>query len=281
MARLRHLYDVLVALRSLLHNKLRGRDADRYAFLLQAPQDVLVVQVIPGLVAAECSASPVACAAKRVSHADIGAREHVGARAHGATHDHWLAGQLVVYWNERVVRRESPGGAFSMHEELHLLSIHHVLLDLRYVVGDVVYHEHVQIFGRLVEDLGEGLPREERHRGSVHPRVVGGRCHCSHVVLPLHRLDARTSQLPVVDLDVVAGHGTLHVDQRVRSDLVPEASASRVEHHTDLVLLVNAHLLCCKLIVDLFHHLDLCVVVPCSEGTHLWQPALLGAGRHL
>lgn len=38
-----------------------------------------------------------------------------------------------------------------------------------------------------------------------------------------------------------------------------------VDHHTYLALVVNAHLFCCIVIVDLIHHLDLSIVIPCSQ----------------
>lgn len=38
-----------------------------------------------------------------------------------------------------------------------------------------------------------------------------------------------------------------------------------VDHHAHLTLVVDAHLFGCVVIVDLVHHLDLGVVIPCSQ----------------
>mmetsp|Transcript_60629 Transcript_60629/g.170854 ORF Transcript_60629/g.170854 Transcript_60629/m.170854 type:complete len:214 (+) Transcript_60629:358-999(+) len=211
----------------------------------------------------------------------VGAREHVGARAHRATDDDGLPGHLVVYRDQRVVGREGPRGAFSVDEELAALAVDHVLLNLRDVVRHVVDEVHVQILGRLVEDLGEGLPRQERHRGAVHPGVVRRGGHRLQVVLALRGGDAGAGQLPVVRADVVPGHGALHLHQGVRGDLVPQAAAPGVDHDAHLALLVDAHLPRDELVVDLVDYLYLCVVVPGAEGAHLRQPPLLGAGGNL
>mmetsp|Transcript_111391 Transcript_111391/g.347208 ORF Transcript_111391/g.347208 Transcript_111391/m.347208 type:complete len:335 (+) Transcript_111391:524-1528(+) len=168
-----------------------------------------------------------------------------------------------------------------MDQKLHLLAVDHVLLDLRDVVGDIVDHEHVQVLGGLVEDLGEGLTGEEGHRGAVHPGVICRRGHGGQVVLALLGMDPGARQLPVVDLDVVPRHGALHLDERICGNLVPQAAAPRVDHDADLALLVYAHLLRDELVVDLLHDLDLRVVVPGSQGAHLWESALLRAGGHL
>lgn len=56
---------------------------------------------------------------------------------------------------------------------------------------------------------------------------------------------------------------------RTCGDLMPEASAAAVDHHTHLAFVVNAHLLGGVVIVDLIHHLDLSIVVSCSQSAEL------------
>eukprot|EP00429_Kryptoperidinium_foliaceum_P073492 CAMPEP_0176208088 /NCGR_PEP_ID=MMETSP0121_2-20121125/12942_1 /TAXON_ID=160619 /ORGANISM="Kryptoperidinium foliaceum, Strain CCMP 1326" /LENGTH=532 /DNA_ID=CAMNT_0017547067 /DNA_START=33 /DNA_END=1630 /DNA_ORIENTATION=+ len=281
VARLDDLRHVLVALRGLLHDQLGRRHTDGDAHVLQALQHVAVVQVVPRLVPAQGSPGAVAGAAEGVPHALVGARKHVGAGAHRAAHDDGLAGELVVDRDQRVVRREGAGGTFSVDKQLLALAVNHVLLDLGDVVGHVVDHVHVEVLGRLVEHLREGLPRQEGHGGAVHPSVVCGGGHALHVVVAFRGVDARTCQLPVVRPDVVARHGALHLHQGIRGDLVAEASAAGVDHDADLALLVHAHLLRHEGVVDLVDDLDLRVVIPGAQSPELRQAALLGTAGNL
>mmetsp|Transcript_68228 Transcript_68228/g.200349 ORF Transcript_68228/g.200349 Transcript_68228/m.200349 type:complete len:371 (-) Transcript_68228:119-1231(-) len=168
-----------------------------------------------------------------------------------------------------------------MDEQLLTVAVDHVLLNLRDVVRDVVDDLHVEVLRALVEHLRERLPREEGHGGPVHPGVVRRGRHGGHVVLALLRVDPGASQLPVVRVDVVARHSPLHLHEGVRGDLVPQASAPRVDHYTHLTLLVYAHLLRHEGVVDLVHHLDLSVVVAGPQRPQLRQPALFGAAGDL
>ena len=56
-------------------------------------------------------------------------------------------------------------------------------------------------------------------------------------------------------------------------DLVAQASASTVDHHTHLSLMVNAHFLSSILVENLIHNLDFCIVVACSQSPQLqkWE----------
>mmetsp|Transcript_95591 Transcript_95591/g.242972 ORF Transcript_95591/g.242972 Transcript_95591/m.242972 type:complete len:224 (+) Transcript_95591:555-1226(+) len=159
------------------------------------------------------------------------------------------------------------------------MPVDHVLFHLGDVVGHIVDDVHVQILGGLVEDLRKGLASQKRHRRSVHPSVISGGSHTLHVVLTLHRVDPRTCQLPVVRLDVIPTHGTLHLDQRICGDLVAQSSAARVDHDAHLALLVDAHLLRHERVVDFIDDLDLCVVIASTQCAKLRQPTLLGAAR--
>jgi hypothetical protein len=51
--------------------------------------------------------------------------------------------ELVVHWNEWVVRREGTSAAFSVNQQCLQIPIHHVLLHLGDVVRDIVDHMHV------------------------------------------------------------------------------------------------------------------------------------------
>ena len=57
--------------------------------------------------------------------------------------------------------------------------------------------------------------------------------------------------------------------------LVAQASASTVDHHTDLSFMVDAHLLSSILIENLIHNLDFCIVVTCSQGPQLQKQECL------
>lgn len=82
---------------------------------------------------------------------------------------------------------------------------------------------------------------------------------------------------PVVDDNTVLLHHTLHVHQRVRSHLVAQAATARVDHDQHLAATIDAHLLRTRRVENLVHHLDLRVVVPCTQCSHLRQSALLCA----
>ena len=167
-----------------------------------------------------------------------------------------------------------------------------VLLDLGNVVRDVVDDVHVEIVRCALEGLGECLAHEERHRLPIDPRKVGGGRHGCQIRLALLRVDASTrklrtqsecvrhdaserarprrdSYLTIIELDVVASHGLLHVDQRVGGDLVAETAAPAVDQDAHLVLVVDAHLGGGVLVVDLLDHLHLAVVIAGTESTQL------------
>eukprot|EP00160_Parvularia_atlantis_P021756 Unigene9553_Nuclearia_a/m.29188 Unigene9553_Nuclearia_a/g.29188 ORF Unigene9553_Nuclearia_a/g.29188 Unigene9553_Nuclearia_a/m.29188 type:complete len:385 (+) Unigene9553_Nuclearia_a:524-1678(+) len=135
-----------------------------------------------------------------------------------------------------------------------------MLLDLGDVVRDVVDHVHVQVVRRALECLSKRLPRQERHARSVDPGKVGRRGHRLEVVLAGLGVDARAGELAVVDDNVVARHGLLHLDQGVRRHLVAQPAAAAVDHHAYLAQPVDAHLVGRTPVVDLVHHLNLAVV---------------------
>mmetsp|Transcript_94914 Transcript_94914/g.226019 ORF Transcript_94914/g.226019 Transcript_94914/m.226019 type:complete len:221 (-) Transcript_94914:688-1350(-) len=218
----------------------------------------------------------MAGAAKCFSHAFVGTSQHVRAGSHGASDDDGLAGQLIIHRNQWVVRRKGSGGAFSVHQQLLALAIYEMFFHLGDIVGDIVNNMHIQIFRRLIEDLGESLACQESHRRAVHPGVVGSCRHALQIVLTLVRLYSGTCQLTVVGADVVPRHRPLHVHQGIGGNLMSQSTAARMDHDTYLSLLVNAHLLGDKLVVDLIHHLDLRVVVAGPQRAQLRQAALLG-----
>mmetsp|Transcript_12815 Transcript_12815/g.30458 ORF Transcript_12815/g.30458 Transcript_12815/m.30458 type:complete len:250 (-) Transcript_12815:629-1378(-) len=219
--------------------------------------------------------------AKGLSHAFVCTSQHVRAGSHGTSYDDGLAGQLVIHRNQWVVRRKGSGGAFSVHQQLLALAIYEMLFHFGNVVGDIVNYVHIQIFRRLIEDLGESLACQESHRRTVHPGVVGSCGHALQIVLALVRLYSGTRQLTVIGADVVPRHRPLHVHQGIGGNLMSQSTAARMDHDTYLSLLVNAHLLGDKLVVDFINHLDLGVVVPCAEGAQLGQPTLLCSAGNL
>lgn len=94
-----------------------------------------------------------------------------------------------------MVRRERTRSSLAMNEEVHHMSIHDMLFDLRDVVRHIVDHVHVEIIRRHVEDATEGLSREEGQYRPIHPREIGCRRHAAQVVLSLRRVDGRTGEL--------------------------------------------------------------------------------------
>lgn len=223
----------------------------------------------------------VACAAEGLLHALLRSGQNVTAGAHGTTNKDRLTSELIVHRDERMVRRERPGGALAMNQQLALLAIDHVVLHLGNVVRDVVDDVHVEIIRGGVEHLGEGLAREEGHRAAVHPGEVRRRRHSLEVILSLHRVNSGAGQLSVIGLDLVPLHGLLHLHQGVGGHLVAEATAARVNHHDHLALLLDAHLGRAPLVVDLVHHLDLGVVVAGSQSSQLGQSTFLGPHAYL
>lgn len=68
-----------------------------------------------------------------------------------------------------------------------------------------------------------------------------------------------------------------HLSVPTCSHLVSEASAAAVDHNAHLTFVVDSHLLGGVVVVDLIHHLDLSVVVSCSQSPqlkHTKTPAL-------
>ena len=78
---------------------------------------------------------------------------------------------------------------------------------------------------------------QEGHGGAVHPSKVGCTRHGLQIVLPFLGVDSGTSQLPVVGLDVVTCHSSLHCCEGVSSYLQPpthiwlHTSANLLERH--------------------------------------------------
>ena len=69
---------------------------------------LLIVQIVSRAVTRSGPARSVACRSKSFLHAFLGAGQDVGICAHGATDEDWLACQLVVYWDQGMVRGKSP-----------------------------------------------------------------------------------------------------------------------------------------------------------------------------
>mmetsp|Transcript_41766 Transcript_41766/g.100237 ORF Transcript_41766/g.100237 Transcript_41766/m.100237 type:complete len:213 (+) Transcript_41766:373-1011(+) len=203
--------DIFVTLRRFLHDQLRGGNSHRDALGCQIADHVVVIQGVARLVATQRPPRAVARAAKRIAHPLLGPCQHIRACAHRSANQHWLPRHLVVHRNQWVVGGEGSCGPLPMHEQLLHLPIHQVLLHLCNVVRHVVDQVHVQVLRRLVKDLGECLPGQEGHGGSIDPRVVGRGSHTSQVILPLSRLNSCTGQLPVVCLNFVAIHCSLHL----------------------------------------------------------------------
>lgn len=146
------------------------------------------------------------------------------------------------------------------------------------------------------------LSGEEGHGGAVDPGVVSRGRHALQVILSLRRGDAGAGQLTVIHGDFVTLHCLLHGNQSICKHhiciqslaaetkwtmlrwaptcghLVSEASAAAVDHHAHLAFVVDAHLLGGVVVVDLIHHLDLGIVVSCSQGAEL-QHANTHGGR--
>lgn len=184
---------------------------------------------------------------------------------------------LVIHGDQRVMRREGARGALAVNEQRHGLAVDHVLLDLGDIVTHVVDNVHVQIVGAHLEHLAEGLARQKRQNGPIHPREIRSGCHAAEIILALGRLDGRAGELAIVDLDSVATHDSLHIDKRVRSDLMAQSPASRVDHDHHLSAELDSHFLRSDRIEDLVHDLDLRVVVPCAQRAQLRLSAVLRA----
>lgn len=69
---------------------------------------------------------------------------------------------LIVHWDERVVRGKGPCGSLAVDEQRLLPPAHHMLLLLGYVVGHVVDDLHVKVIRRGVEGLRKCLREKER-----------------------------------------------------------------------------------------------------------------------
>lgn len=50
---------------------------------------------------------------------------------------------------------------------------------------------------------------------------------------------------------------------------MPKSSTSAVDHDTDLAFLLNAHLSCIELVIDLVDYLNLSVMIPSTQRSEL------------
>lgn len=103
------------------------------------------------------------------------------------------------------------------------------------------------------QSLG-GWNTQEGHGGAVHPSKVGCTRHGLQIVLPFLGVDSGTSQLPVVGLDVVTCHSSLHCCEGVSSYLVTKASAATVYHDAHLANLINPQFASCSLVKHFFYY---------------------------
>lgn len=108
----------------------------------------------------------------------LSSREDVAARSHCPANQDRLARKLVINWNKRMVRWKRSRGTllttnefngpfcqaapnlkryFAMDEKSFEFAVNHMLLHFGDVVGHVIDQVHVQVVGRRVELLGEGL----------------------------------------------------------------------------------------------------------------------------
>lgn len=80
----------------------------------------------------------MACASECLGHTLGRSGQHIRVGTHRATNQHRLTGQLIIDRYQWMVWREGACRTFTMDEETLALAIHHVLLDLRNVVRDIV-----------------------------------------------------------------------------------------------------------------------------------------------
>lgn len=87
------------------------------------------------------------------------------------------------------------------------------------VVADIIHQVHVKVVRCRSEHLGKGLAYQEGHGGAIHPGEVGSTGHGFQIVLALLGVDACTGQLPVIGVNLVTCHGSLHCCQSISSNL--------------------------------------------------------------
>mmetsp|Transcript_6424 Transcript_6424/g.10156 ORF Transcript_6424/g.10156 Transcript_6424/m.10156 type:complete len:262 (+) Transcript_6424:326-1111(+) len=221
------------------------------------------------------------CRTKCLAHTFICASEHIRAGAHSSANEHRLSNQLIVDRYQRMMRWKCTCRTFAMHQQFHEFAIHVVLLNLCNIVRHIVDHMHVQVVRRRAfKNLLKRLTRQECHTRTVHPGKIRRCRHGCQIVLAFLTRNECTRQLSIVDVNLVALHGCLHLHQRIGRHLMAQAARATVDHDTNLILGKDAHLLGRKLIVDLVDSLNFNVVVACAQCTHLWQSAFLGTWTH-
>src|SRR5206468_4457972 len=114
--------------------------------------------------------------------------------------------------------------ALAMHAEAATTAVHHVFLDLRHVVADVVHEPEAQRRGAETEGRAEGPLHQAHHHLPVRPGEVRRRGHRAEVRLAFGRTERDAGELTVRDADAVALHGTSHGAERVVAHLVAEAA---------------------------------------------------------
>mmetsp|Transcript_33565 Transcript_33565/g.105700 ORF Transcript_33565/g.105700 Transcript_33565/m.105700 type:complete len:207 (-) Transcript_33565:1136-1756(-) len=198
--------------------------------------------------------------AERALHGLGRPREDVAARSHGATDEDGLSDAPILVTDLWRSRAEGPRRPFAVHQDLLFDSIHHVLLNLRNVVGYIVNCAHSEFLLVPLKDCCEALPDSFCHQTSIDKREIRCCSHGSKVLLSLLGLDTTASQLPVYYRDPLLLHNLLCLGHGIRTDLMPKTSASTMQHDTNSAKF-ETHRGSCFFIVYFLHHLNLCVVI--------------------
>ena len=222
---------------------------------------------------AHSPAGAMARAAETLSHRAFGSDEHPRRRPHAPRDEHRLAYAAIDLRYLGIIGTECAGRSFAVHAEL----LAAVFLHFGDVVGDVVDEPQTPgVAERALEHSADGMG----NRLAVRPCEVRRRAHRTKIRTPLRRIERRTGQLAIRQLDPVLRHDSIHLAHVVGAHLVSQSPRAGVDEHRDTAGL-QAKYLGCSGVEHLLHSLDLHEVIPRAQGAQLSGTALAGPLRHL
>src|SRR5579875_1923817 len=111
-----------------------------------------------------------------------------------------------------------------------------MLLDLAYIVRNIVYQSHIKISFAHLENTLEDSAYVVRDKLTVRPSIIQCATHCETVILGFLGSGRCASKLPIREDDIVLWQDAFRYAEIVAAYLVTQSSAACVDQDTDLAL---------------------------------------------
>src|SRR6516165_4477768 len=126
---------------------------------------------------------------------------------------------------------KGSGCPLAMHEQLALLSADHVRLDLAGVVGNIKQKAQVAIRKVISKDSAGVVTKNL----AISERAIDGRAHRTEITLADVRIDRRTGELAIGQLDAESRGGHCHFLEELGSDLVTQPAGAAMNGDDNIV----------------------------------------------